>query len=181
MILSWPESEFFKILSGEPAMTLIPNLLVTGILAILFSLVFLVWAAFFVQRKNGALVMILLSIAMLLSGGGIFPPFFGVLIGAVAFKIHSPLAWWRSHLSPATQGFLRKLWPWSYAACIISWFALLPGVPALEYFFGVDSVTVTLAVMFFAFGTFLLTILFGFARDAQVQAEAQTSFRLALS
>ena len=174
MILSWPESEFFKILSGEPAMTIIPNLLITGILAILFSLVLLVWAAFFVQRKNGALVMILLSIAMLLSGGGIFPPFFGVLIGAVAFKIHSPLAWWRSHLSPATQGFLRKLWPWSYAACIVSWFALLPCVPALEYFFGVDSVTVTLATMFFVLTTLLLTILSGFAYDIQAQANTQT-------
>ena len=34
MILSWPGSELFHILTGEPAMTIVPNLLVTGILAI---------------------------------------------------------------------------------------------------------------------------------------------------
>jgi hypothetical protein len=38
-ILSWPELEFFSILTGEPAMTLVPNLLVTGVLAILVSAV----------------------------------------------------------------------------------------------------------------------------------------------
>ena len=40
MILSWPDSEVFAILAGEPAMTIVPNLLITGILAILFSLLF---------------------------------------------------------------------------------------------------------------------------------------------
>ena len=41
-ILSWPDSAFFAIMSGEPAMTIIPNYLVTGVLAIFFSSVFLV-------------------------------------------------------------------------------------------------------------------------------------------
>jgi hypothetical protein len=41
-ILSWPNSAFFEIMSGEPAMTVIPNYLVTGLLAILFSSIFLV-------------------------------------------------------------------------------------------------------------------------------------------
>ena len=174
MILSWPESAFFKILSGEPAMTVIPNLLITGILAILFSLALLIWAALFAQRKHGGFIIVLLSTAMLLAGGGIFPPVFGILIGAVAFKIHSPLNWWRTHLSPGTQHFLVKMWPWTYTACIVSWFALLPGIPALEYFFGVESMAVTLAIMFFALSTFLLTILSGFARDTQAKADTQT-------
>jgi hypothetical protein len=69
-ILSWPESALFDILAGEPAMTVIPNLLVTGILAILSSLIFLIWATLFVQRKHGGLILILLSIVMLLVGGG---------------------------------------------------------------------------------------------------------------
>ena len=70
---SWPDSPFFQIVGGEPAMSIIPNLLVTGILAILVSLIFLVWATMFAQRKNGGLVLILLSIVMLLVGGGISP------------------------------------------------------------------------------------------------------------
>lgn len=38
-------------------MTIIPNLLLTGILAIFFSLLLLVWSVLFVQRRNGGLVI----------------------------------------------------------------------------------------------------------------------------
>ena len=37
-IIAWPGSELFRVLGGEPAMTIVPSLLVTGILAILVSL-----------------------------------------------------------------------------------------------------------------------------------------------
>ena len=60
MIRSWPESPFFKSLSGEPALTLIPNMQVTGVLAISFSLLFAGWAIFFSMRKSGGVVMMLL-------------------------------------------------------------------------------------------------------------------------
>jgi len=40
VLLSWPESAFFRILNGEPAMSIVPNLLITGILAVLFSFIF---------------------------------------------------------------------------------------------------------------------------------------------
>jgi hypothetical protein len=65
VIQSWPDSPWFAILNGEPAMTIVPNLLLTGILAILVSLAFLAWASLFVHRKNGGLVLIILSIIML--------------------------------------------------------------------------------------------------------------------
>ena len=75
MILSWPESEFFRSLGGEPAMTIVPNLLVTGILAILFSLILLVWATLFVQRKNGGL-----------RSRNIATPIWSVLRDAISFQ-----------------------------------------------------------------------------------------------
>jgi hypothetical protein len=53
----------------EPAMTVIPSYLVTGILALIIGLITMIWAAAFVHRKNGGLVLILLSIALLLVGG----------------------------------------------------------------------------------------------------------------
>jgi hypothetical protein len=53
----------------EPAMTIIPNFLVTGILAVIIGIATMVWAAFFVHRRRGGLVLILLSIALLLVGG----------------------------------------------------------------------------------------------------------------
>ncbi|MDD5468828.1 MAG: hypothetical protein PHS96_13580 [Anaerolineales bacterium] len=168
MILSWPESEFFRSLSGEPAMTVIPNLFITGILAVFVSLALLVWAALFVQRKNGGLIMMLLSIAMLLVGGGIFPPIFGILIGAVATRIHAPGSSSKAYRSDGFRRFLAKLWPWSYAACIIAWLCLLPGVPLLDYFSSGDNTAVILAILFFVLGTLVLTMVSGFARDLQM-------------
>ena len=171
MILSWPESEFFRSLGGEPAMTVIPNLFITGILAILVSLALLVWATLFVQRENGGLIMILLSFAMLLVGGGIFPPILGIIIGAVATRINAPLTWWRAHLSVGFQRFLEKLWPWSYTACIITWLSMFPGLALLGYFFGVNDPALILVILFFALGTLLLTIVTGFAYDIQWRKE----------
>ncbi|HLO27923.1 MAG TPA: hypothetical protein VK249_02235 [Anaerolineales bacterium] len=172
MILSWPESAFFHSLGGEPAMTIIPNLLLTGILAIFFSLLMLVWSILFVQRKNGGLIMILLCIAMLLAGGGMFPPILGIIIGAVGTRINAPLTWRRKHLPLGLRHFLARLWPYFYAVCIPSWFALVPGIPILSYFFGVNSTVVLLGILFFALSTLLLTILAGFAYDSERQTDS---------
>jgi hypothetical protein len=89
MIEAWPG---LTSLGGEPAMTIVPSFLVTGVLAIIFSLIVAVWAAAFVQRKNGGLVLILLSIIMLLVGGGVIPPGFGVIAGMIGTRIKQPLA-----------------------------------------------------------------------------------------
>ena len=85
MILSWPDSAFFRILNGEPAMTVIPNLLATGILALIFSLSYLVCAVLFAERKRCGLVLTLLSLAMLWRPT--FPACAGCLIGCG----HGPL------------------------------------------------------------------------------------------
>ena len=84
MIEAWPE---LTSLAGEPAMTIIPSFLVTGVLAIILGLLVAVWAAAFVHRKNGGVVLILLSVMMLLVGGGIAPPIFGILAGIIGTRI----------------------------------------------------------------------------------------------
>jgi hypothetical protein len=82
MIEAWPE-----LTMTQPAMTIIPNFLITGILAIILGLIVAVWAAAFVQRKNGGLILILLSIIMLFVGGGMIPPMFGVAAGIIGTRI----------------------------------------------------------------------------------------------
>jgi len=173
MILSWPDSELFEILTGEPAMTVVPNLLATGILAILVSLVFLVWVTMFVQRKNGGLLLILLSVVMLLVGGGFGPPILGVIVGVAATRINAPLTWWRTHLSGGSRRFLAKLWPWCFVAGVIAWLLVLPGTVLLDYFFGVSDLDFIVPILTFtvlsAFGLLLLTVFAGFAYDIQRQ------------
>jgi len=84
VIEAWPD---LTVLAGEPAMTIVPNFLVTGVLTIICGLIVAVWSAKFVQRKNGGLVLVLLSIMMLLVGGGLFPPVFGVVAGIIGTRI----------------------------------------------------------------------------------------------
>ena len=75
---AWPS---LTTLGGEPAMTIIPNLLVTGILTIIVGLIVAIWAGAYIERKWGGLILILLTIALLLVGGGLIPPLFGFVAG----------------------------------------------------------------------------------------------------
>ncbi len=184
MILSWPGPGLFSILGGEPALTIVPNLLVSGILTIFFSLFFLAWAVLFVQRKHGGLVLILLSVVMLLVGGGIFPPVFGIIIGVVATRIHAPLTFWRARLPVGLRLFLAKLWPWSLAAGLIAWLSMFPGMLLLAYFFGMDqNPDLLLTLVLCMVGFFFLTIVAGFAYDSQREydTEPQTDSHPALA
>ena len=169
---SWAGSELFRILSGEPALTIIPNLLVSGILTILFSLIFLAWALLFVERKHGGLVLIGLSLVLLLVGGGFGPPLLGIIIGLTAARIHAPLRWWRARLGARSRRFLASLWPWSFAGALIAWLYLFPGSILLGAFGRVSdeglAISVAIAILA-AFTLLLLTIVSGFAYDIQQQ------------
>lgn len=168
VILSWPESEAFRILAGEPAMTIVPNLLATGIVAIAVSLVFLVWVTVFVQRKHGGLILVLLSVAMLLLGGGFGPPILGVIVGLAATRINAPLGWWGTHIPGGSRRLLASLWPWCLVAGVITWLLVLPGTILLDYFFGVSNPELLVyGLTLSAFGFLLLTIVTGFGHDIQ--------------
>lgn len=169
MILSWPGSRLFQILGGEPAMTIIPNLLVTGILAVIFSLIFLGWATLFVERRNGGLVLMLLSLILLLVGGGIFPPIFGAITGLLGTRINAPLSWWRAHLPAGVRPFLERLWPWSFGACLLAWLSMFPGTLLLWHFFSTDNPGLIWAILIGMFGFLFTTIITGFAHDLRLQ------------
>ena len=93
IIEAWPE---LKILSGEPAMTLIPSFRVSGIVTLILGFAVTVWTATSIQRKNGALVLILLSTIMLFVGGGLIPPALGVVAGIIGARIRKR-DWGASH------------------------------------------------------------------------------------
>lgn len=166
-INSWTEGPIATNMGGEPAMTIVPNLLVAGVLTILVSLAVLVWAAAFVQRKNGGWILIFLSIVMLLVGGGFAPPIIGVLAGVAGTGIKSPSTWWRTHLSVNVRRFLAKLWPWIFGACVINGVFLVVGSVILVYFFGMNNPDVFVNSFLFTIPSLLLTIFTGVAYDIQ--------------
>jgi hypothetical protein len=156
MIRSWPDAPFFRSLNGEPALTLLPNLLFTGLVAVLISLLFIGWSLFYAHQKNGGKGMMVLAIPMFIFGGGIFPPILGFMIGLAAHLAH------RADSSRPANGlnrWLGKLWKWIFIACCLAWLALLPGVAILGYCFGIDRVGITLGIMAAAFSLLPLSFL----------------------
>lgn len=174
VIESWPDTEVFRVLSGEPAMTIVPNLRVTGILAILVSLIFLIWTIVGVRRRHGGLVLLLISLVLLLVGGGFGPPLLGLILGIAASRINAPLTWWRARLSPRARRGLSRIWPWSLVAGVVAWLLLMPGALLIGYF-GVmsDPGVLVIVTTLSAFGLLLLTIVAGLAADLQRRIEAR--------
>lgn len=168
MIVSWPGWELFRVLAGEPAMTIIPNLLVTGILAILVSLVYLAVATVLIEKKNGGLAMVLLSVVMLLVGGGYGSSLLAVIAGLTATRINDSGTGWRTRLPESIKQASIRLCPWAYVACVVSCLLLLPGTIILALVFGTDNVASTVpAFIVAAFGTMFIAILTAFVYDGQ--------------
>jgi hypothetical protein len=93
----------------EPALTIFLSYLPAGILTIIVSLFIIIWSAVFIRSKHGGTVLMLLSVALILTGGGIFPPVIGFISGAVGTRINKPLPK-KSPLKITL--FAAKLWPW---------------------------------------------------------------------
>jgi hypothetical protein len=51
MIEAWPA---LRVVAGEPAMTIVPNFLLTGILAIVMGIIVTIWAGKFIEHKRAA-------------------------------------------------------------------------------------------------------------------------------
>lgn len=95
---------------NEPAFTLIPNFLVTGIAAMLVGALVIIWSAGFMHRQHASLVFLLLFILLFAVGGGIAQVIFFMIGWAMSTRIHKPLKWWKRVLPLATHSFLSKLW-----------------------------------------------------------------------
>ena len=141
----------------EPAMTVIPSFLVTGILATVIGLITMIWAAAFVQSKNGGIVLILLSIALLLVGGGLFPPVIGIIAGVVATKIKAPL----TRRPGSVLRFSAKLWPWP----LVAFFVWVFGQFIVGYFFNEFLQKSGFLIPLLIIGLLVLSILTGYAYD----------------
>jgi hypothetical protein len=151
----------------EPAMTVIPSFLITGVLAILLGVMVAVWSAFFVPRKRGGPGLILLCIPLLLFGGGIFPPLIGIIAGALGTRIHKPLNPEGSRLSGGLLRFLAVLWPWSLALYVM-W---VLGQWVIGYFFNDWLLANGYLVIVMVLGTLLLTVVTTYARDLHEAAK----------
>lgn len=164
MFLSWPETPFFSVHSGEPAMSLLPNLLLSGILSILLSLALMAWSVWGIQRRGAGWVLLLLSILLLLVGGGFGPPLLGLLLSLTALRAHQGGR--PNRLVPAALRFAGRLWPLVFPLSLAAWLLLFPGLNLLNTSAGVElSEGLVYGVIASAFVLLLLALWTGLNRD----------------
>jgi hypothetical protein len=142
----------------EPAMSIIPNFLITGIMAMLLSLALMVWAIWFVQRRHGGWVQALLSILLLLFGGGFFPPLIAFVGGLAGTQINRPLSGPPSRLTR----FVARLWPWS----LVIFVAWTLGQFPVGHFFNDFLTSIMFISLFVILSSLLLAVYTAYAQDA---------------
>lgn len=158
-INSWTQGPIATNMGGEPGITLVPNLFVTGLLTIFAAIAMVAWATLFVERKHGGRIVIALSVFMLLVGGGIGPPIIGILAGVAGTWIDTPLTGWRSRLPANVARVLGSLWPWLFAVAAASGSFLVVGSLILVFFFDLDNAGLFLSFFYLTVLTLLLTVL----------------------
>jgi MFS family permease len=146
-------------------MTIVPSFLITGILATILGVITMIWAARFVHRKNGPLVLILLSVTLLLCGGGFFPPVIGIVGGVVATRINAPLKEQPGRPPGRISRFLAGLWPWS----LVAFFTWLFGQFVIGHFFNDFLMESGFLAPLLILGLMILSIASGFARDREMR------------
>jgi hypothetical protein len=143
----------------EPAMTVVPSFLITGILATVIGVITMIWSAAFVQRKHGGLVLVALSVLLLLVGGGMFPPVIGFVAGVVATKINVPV----TRRPGKVLSFLAKLWPWP----LVAFFVWAFGQFLVGYFFNDLLMQSGFLSPLLIVGLLVLSVFTGHAYDVQ--------------
>jgi len=155
VIESWPNNEAYKVLAGEPALTLMPNMLLSGILTVLVSIILILWAVKFVDRKNGGLILILLSLVLLPIGGGFAPPLMGCIVGGFGMKMNNRLEW------STERTLVGRTWSAIFIVAIVAYFSLWPGMVIISTFIPADSLPM-IQLTIFSFSALVLALLSSF-------------------
>lgn len=167
----------------ETALTVIPNFLVTGILAMLVSIAVVTWSGWFIAKKHGAAIFLLLSVMQFLVGGGFAQIFLVLLVTAAATQINRRLDWFHPLRFIPLRRILGTLWLWllllfafsllgAMIAAIFGYFPLLSNLFDLD----ADRLSSFLTTLGYTMlGLLPLTILAGLVSDT----ERQVSYRLA--
>ena len=153
------EAQRFWVEGTEPAFTLIPNFMLTGIVSIIVGLAVIIWSIWFLPTKHGRAIFLGLFVLSFLVGGGIGQAFFFIPAWAFATRMDKPLIWWRKVLPRNTWPFLSKLW---IVTLILATIAMLIGLEMaiFGFFPGIsDTETLQNVNMTFVFGSAILYVL----------------------
>lgn len=155
---SWPGVAAFAPLDGEPAMSLLPTMQLSGTVSVAVGAAVAVWSALYLRRPRGGLVLIALSVVLLLVGGGFGPPLLGLVLGLATLGVG------RRPPGSVARAFA-PLWRGALAAAVLGYLALMPGTVLLQALAGVDDADLVAAITAAAFAALGLAVVSARAQD----------------
>jgi len=153
VIRSWPGQPLFEALDGEPALTVIPNLLVSGTVTMVVAIALVIWVLMGIPHRHGAPALLGLSLVLLAVGGGFGPPALGLVLAAGASGLSMP----RRRPGPV-QGWFAAWWPWALAAGVVGYLGLVPGTLLMVQGWGAAPEAVVYGLMIMAFAGVVLAL-----------------------
>jgi hypothetical protein len=170
-----PTAVFFT-LNGQPAITVLPDMLLTGLIGLCLSLAFTLCALFFAKRWQGGLAMLLIACLQIPFGAGLVRLFQAMIYSLVGTRINRPLMLWDAILRQPLRSQLSRLWPGSFIVCAILYVIhVLTGiVPSLTAAEPLRTVLISLG----GYGNlvfFLLMLVCGFARELDIKGRTDSS------
>jgi len=164
-IESWKIGPIAEHMGGDPGITLIPNMLITGIVCTIISVILIVWSLRLIGRKKNGLIQLLLAISLLFAGGGVGPPTLGILAGFAGLGINAKYSFWSRIFKDKLRQLIAGLWLWIFGITAVNVIFLVIGHIVLVFLFNYTKADVFLNSFFFAFFSILLCILTGIAYD----------------
>ena len=165
---------------GEGALTLIPNYLLSGIMATSLGLVMIAWSLRFIESRRGPLVFLLLGVTSFFTGGGVAQVALFTIGWGVATRIHASLVFWEGLIPKSQRHALGVVWPWTLTASVVLFLAALE-IAVFGYVPRVNDQTQLLHICWnilaLALALFLISVCSGFAWDLEAR---QSTYLLAV-
>jgi hypothetical protein len=161
---------------GEGALTLIPNFLLTGVVAMLLGAAMLVWAVWRIHLVHGPAGFLLLGVSSLLTGGGVAQVALILLTWGVSTRIGARLGFWRRVIPRRVRHMLARLWRGTLTAATVC-FLLAVEVAVFGYVPGIKEATAIQHLCWAFVGGGLVLYCFsavaGFAADVEARVRAE--------
>ena len=154
---------------GEGAFTLLPNFLLSGIVASLLGVLMIAWALRFLSSKHGPILFLLLGVISFLTGGGVAQVVLFTLTCGVATRIHASLGFSERLIPMSLRRIFGAFWPWTLGASTVLFLVALE-IAIFGYVPGVQDQTELLhicwKILALALALYLISVCSGFVRDS---------------
>jgi len=168
-VMAIGEAQKMWLHGNEPALTIIPNFMISGVLSVFIGGLIILWSIKFVHLKYGPIILFILFTILLLVGGGIAQIIFFPWICLVASRINKTPIISIMKLPLNIQQLFSNIWPFLLSisgfilvfALFVATTGFIPGIsnPEIIMFIMLCSLVIDLVLI-------ALTYFSGFVRDA---------------